>query len=480
MSSRNRPFPFNIALFAIFPFVFLFSANTGDMSVTEILVPCLISILIAVIMVGAGFIVVRDLALAACCVALLQLLFFSYGHVYEFIREAFGAGLGRHRYVIGCYLVGAAGGFILLYRFRKGLGEVTKFLNIMSIALFILPAVSVASMVMGSSVENDAVGAGPDNPPQQVLKYSKSTPMPDVYYIILDGYTGAESLEHFFDFDNKEFVGFLREKGFQVVNNAHSNFVHTIDSLTSTLNMELANYDSAVGRKKMFFNNQVTKNFKALGYKYVHFASRLHEATRFASVDRSFDHGFFDRELGLMIRQTTALRLYFKMFEGERRKRVFSTFDNIASLTEDTDATFAFAHIMMPHPPYIVDRNGNAPPASTKLSMTHWEPKEMYLGQVIFLNKKIMELVDKLLIRSSHPPIIILQGDHGPKFKLAIDTDYAYQILNASYLPGLERSPFYETITPVNTFRVLFNEYFGGQYSLLEDRASLPDPLDSF
>ena len=104
----------------------------------------------------------------------------------------------------------------------------------------------------------------------------------------------------------------------------------------------------------------------------------------------------------------------------------------------------------------------------------------MYLDQVIFLNKKIMELVEKLLIRSSHPPIIILQGDHGPKFKGAIDTDYAYQILNASYLPGLERSPFYETITPVNTFRVLFNEYFGAQYPLLEDQAALPDPLDSF
>lgn len=480
MSSRKRPIPFNVALFAIFPFVFLYSANTGDMSVSTIFVPSLVSLLIALLMVGTGYVVLRDLGHAACFVALLQLLFFSYGYVYELIRDAFGPGIGRHRYMSVCYLVAAAAGFLLLYRFRQGLDEVTKFLNIMSLALFIVPAVSIAGMLVRSSVESDAIGAGPDNPPQQPLEYSRSGPMPDVYFIILDGYTNAETLNYFFDYDNQEFIGFLRERGFQVVNNAHSNFVHTIDSLTSTLNMELAPYDNAVGRKEMFFNNQITKNFKALGYEYVHFASRLHEASRFASVDRTFDHGFFDRELGLMIRRTTALQLYFKTFEGERRKRVFSTLDNIASLPKDAATTFAFAHIMMPHPPYIVDRNGNAPPASTKLSMTHWEPKEMYLDQLIFLNKKIMELVDELLNGSSHPPIIIIQGDHGPKFNGAIDTDYAYQILNASYLPGMESSPFYDSITPVNTFRVLFNEYFGGRYPLLEDRASLPDPLDTY
>ena len=102
----------------------------------------------------------------------------------------------------------------------------------------------------------------------------------------------------------------------------------------------------------------------------------------------------------------------------------------------------------------------------------------MYLEQVLFLNKKFVELVDEILNRSPNPPIIIVQGDHGPKFNGAIDTDHAYVILNAAYLPGLERTPFYEKITPVNTFRVLFNVYFGGRYPLLEDRASLPDPIE--
>ena len=293
MNTRKRPIPFNIVLFAVFPFVYLFSANTGDLAATAILLPSLISILIAITIAGAGYIVLRDLALAACFVALVQLLFFSYGHVYDVIRDI--PTIGRHRYLMACYgLIGAAGIF-LLYRFRKDLDEVTKFLNILSMALFIVPVISIAGMFLGSSVKNDAVATGPEDPMQQELIYSGSAPMPDVYYIILDGYTSAATLEHFFDFDNKEFVEFLRDRGFTVLDSAQSNFVHTIDSLTSTVNMELAPYENATERKIAFFNNQITKNFKALGYEYVHVASRLHEASRFASVDRSFEHGFFDQ-----------------------------------------------------------------------------------------------------------------------------------------------------------------------------------------
>ena len=42
-------------------------------------------------------------------------------------------------------------------------------------------------------------------------------------------------------------------------------------------------------------------------------------------------------------------------------------------------------------------------------------------------------------------------------------------ILNAYYLPGADPPPCMPQISPVNTFRVIFNQYFGGHYPLLED-----------
>lgn len=42
-------------------------------------------------------------------------------------------------------------------------------------------------------------------------------------------------------------------------------------------------------------------------------------------------------------------------------------------------------------------------------------------------------------------------------------------ILNAYYLPGADPASLYAAISPVNTFRVIFNQYFGGNYPMLED-----------
>jgi hypothetical protein len=44
-------------------------------------------------------------------------------------------------------------------------------------------------------------------------------------------------------------------------------------------------------------------------------------------------------------------------------------------------------------------------------------------------------------------------------------------ILNAYYLPGVSHESLYPGISPVNSFRVVFNQYFGAGLPLLEDRS---------
>jgi hypothetical protein len=46
-----------------------------------------------------------------------------------------------------------------------------------------------------------------------------------------------------------------------------------------------------------------------------------------------------------------------------------------------------------------------------------------------------------------------------------------FSIFNAYYLPGDGKSALYDTITPVNTFRIIFNEYFGATWERLEDKS---------
>jgi len=84
----------------------------------------------------------------------------------------------------------------------------------------------------------------------------------------------------------------------------------------------------------------------------------------------------------------------------------------------------------------------------------------------MFVNGEIEALIDTILSKSRVPPIIILQGDTGLDFSLGTT---AYNILNAYFFPDGNYGLLYESITPVNSFRVVLNTYFGTDYKLLED-----------
>ncbi len=100
-----------------------------------------------------------------------------------------------------------------------------------------------------------------------------------------------------------------------------------------------------------------------------------------------------------------------------------------------------------------------------------------YGGEVTYLNKKILEIVREIIAVSAIPPVIIIQSDHGDFNTSASDR---MKILNAYYLPGIDKSKFYPSISPVNSFRLVFNQYFKGNYALLPDKSffsSYEEPL---
>jgi hypothetical protein len=92
-----------------------------------------------------------------------------------------------------------------------------------------------------------------------------------------------------------------------------------------------------------------------------------------------------------------------------------------------------------------------------------------YTDQIRFVNAELQRVIDEILRKSATPPIIILQGDHGPGFN-SDGQDYVEErarILNAYLLPG--RNEIYPSISPVNTFRVVFRDYLGADLDLLPD-----------
>jgi hypothetical protein len=87
------------------------------------------------------------------------------------------------------------------------------------------------------------------------------------------------------------------------------------------------------------------------------------------------------------------------------------------------------------------------------------------------------KVVNEILENSKQPPIIMILGDHGPRSEVVWESvektnvRECLSILNAYYLPGDGDELLYPQITPVNSFRVIFNRYFGEQSNLLPDKS---------
>jgi hypothetical protein len=85
-------------------------------------------------------------------------------------------------------------------------------------------------------------------------------------------------------------------------------------------------------------------------------------------------------------------------------------------------------------------------------------------------------VVREIIAISASPPVIIIQADHG--YDNASSSD-RMKILNAYYHPGIDQSLLYPSLSPVNTFRLVFNEYFNGNYPLLPDKSFFSPYQDS-
>jgi len=136
---------------------------------------------------------------------------------------------------------------------------------------------------------------------------------------------------------------------------------------------------------------------------------------------------------------------------------------------------FVLLHVMLPHRPYIFGANGepiNPDFLAFDLQEENWD-KDLYLGQLEFVSKKMQEAIG-ILTDTDDPPVIIIQSDHGIRAgKSQNEYENYLKFFNnfkAYYFPGKGRNLDFESTTAVNTFRVLFNLYFDDEYELLEDK----------
>jgi hypothetical protein len=320
---------------------------------------------------------------------------------------------------------------------------------------------------------------------------------PDIYYIIVDAYGRDDVLHDVYFLDNGAFLRFLESKGFFIARDSRSNYSQTMFSLASSLNMRyLHSLAEVVGTgsmnrrplMRMIHDSDLACFLKRRGYLVTSFDS-LYSSVSVRNSDpaRKCRPGLTDFEITLL--NQTLLRIHFHA-AGYRAHihQILSTLDELGKLPSSGSPRLVFAHVVCPHPPFVFAQDGGSRIPSMPFAFNdgnhyiHSRPSLVsylngYRGQVLFMNRRLEVLVGAILRNSRTPPVIVLQGDHGPGSRLSHDhmehTDLRERlaILNAILLPATGRSRLYAGISPVNTFRVILNECFGARLPLLADQA---------
>ena len=144
-------------------------------------------------------------------------------------------------------------------------------------------------------------------------------------------------------------------------------------------------------------------------------------------------------------------------------------FNSAETLASMPGPKFVFMHIISPHEPFVFGPTGKpidpAPFLNSQQLYTEAQYIRGYREQVPFVDMELEKFITTLITKSSRPLVIILQTDTGPLFTTGSDM---FKIMNAYYMPG-HTGQLYPGISPVNSFRAVFNAYLGTDMPLLDD-----------
>jgi hypothetical protein len=478
-------------LIAATPVVYLALHNADQVTPQQTVVPLLLALGTAGVLLWAGARVFGR-PVAAILVAVLLVGLFTGGSLHQALIERFGA--GAYWLAFGFALALAAGALFGVWRYARGSPArqeaATTLLSIMSLVLFLNMSVGLLLPDKRRVFFDPDRVTSDDGPREHPVLAAESAQFPDIYYIIADTYGRDDVIRDLYGHDNGEFTAWLESRGFYVARESWSNYPITFLSLASSLNMRYLDeqVEQAVARKRgsrdytplyrMIHRADVPERLQQKGYRYAQTLTHWGGTDRSANADIRYKFApFLGDEFTGTLANMTLLRVFAPTID-ELHRFVAASVPRMAELE---GPTFGFVHLLLPHNPYVFDRDGRVI-ASHPLTLSLkgqdrvWHVREPFVEQLRYTNTLLRRMIDDILARAPTPPMIILQGDHGTSLaefdggvRTVAEPVERLAILNAYLVPEAMRARLYPDITPVNTFRLLLSAQFG------DDLAPLPD-----
>jgi hypothetical protein len=487
----------------------LLAANIDQVRVSQGIRFTGASLLLGVLTYLGARLILRRWDTAALVASLALMAALSYGRLYDGLKELglSGETLVRHRYLLPVYAIIVGAGIVWCAR-RREAATWNRMLNVVSVV-----AVAFPLAVLGSALAQ-SLSPSRLTPVECSLQPPAGQPLPDVYVIIMDAYERDNVLREFHGYDNSPFLRSLEGLGFTVAYGSLSNYRHTELSLSSLLNMEYTqDFPERFGARprrvkdvtELIRESQVRRELECLGYLTVAFETG-HIWTEWRDTDYFLQRGTTSlgaigldpriNRLEYMFLETTLARVALDGLTASQaakqpsaldrtidvRERILFVFDQLAEVPTLPSPKLVFVHILSPHPPFVFGPNGEPVSAAEFETASPGTARDnpllqAYADQVTYLNTRLLQDIEAILAQSEPRPVIVLMGDHGWADRNIEDK---LSILNTYLVPPDAAARLSQTITPVNSFRVIFDEVFGGSYGQLPDVSYFSTETEEF
>ena len=494
ISAIQYPYPF---LAAVITVTALVAANPDEgIRLANITVPITVALLVALVSWSVGAFVVRDRERQGAIALVVSLPLLTSGYLFGWIRANATSGVLSDSAEIGFTLALIVGGAWLIRRLPPPPPTVSQFLNTLTLVLLAFTVPAVVRLV----------GATDADPPESVIRHvDPAAPRPDIYFFVLDAYTGNESLREIYGFDNTPMMDSLRLRGFRFPNRPRSNYTKTFLSVGTIMNRRYADdlvesaapgyRDRRPAYRALEFN-QTAIDLKHLGYEFVYVGSsfppmadnRLSDTRSSTGISREFEAVWSHMTIIVPVLRAhcrlTSCPLRGRPFAAENAADTERQLDVLRASFSRASPKFVYAHLLLPHGPLRFGPacEHNAPIWTTKFDgIADTTTNRLFIDQVKCTNRKLLELVDSIREESGDSSVILLQADHGyARFPAGIPSEFEsaaadqirerFDVFAAYAGPGSLADSLAAYRTPVNLFRTLFRLLWDADEPPLADR----------
>lgn len=328
-------------------------------------------------------------------------------------------------------------------------------------------------------------------------------PLPNIYWILLDGFGREDILIEMFGKPTPLADG-LRSRGFQVAPRAKANYSQTILAMGSIWNANrieevLVLPEDSANRhpiRRAISDNPVIATLRAAGYRIV--TNRLEISALTLPVDDYLDSPPTLTELEYAVLRMTALATVDTWVAEEstasiyrlRRWRLQGAFQALATLPRPEMPSLVLTHVVTPHPPFLLLEDGTPRHFDRPHVFSdghHWlnhhadatpeTYRDGYIHMATWTAHQTLEALDHL-ISIDPDAIFVVHSDHGPGSSLNWDNPSAeglrerMAILNAIRLPGSHSKSWPPDLTPIDAMRIVLNHIFDTQMAIGDQAAT--------